>query len=351
MRRRLLCLSAVVSLISSADRLAAFNAESKTVTVNSGSAASSPLATRLYLDAGTTAAPVGTTVWFVADRDGNGVPTAPGAGAILGADDEIIFRDIIDGDQPGSTAGRYRRLDIPVNDALRTAVIYLYVWNGQGAEFTPVNGSTFGLYRFGVVPPPEVGNAPWLIATNVNASEFRVGGGGPANQPPVIAALPEQQATNGVSLAFTVGATDPDAGQTVSFSLEPGSPAGAEIVPATGAFSWTPTASQIGTNVVTVRATDNGTPAQSATRAITIVVHPARVEPPAPALTTTFSSGTLRIALSTVAGASYRLQSRTNLVSGSWIDSGTPVAGTGSSVTFEAATGAEPRQFFRVVAE
>jgi hypothetical protein len=186
--------AALVGIAHSTPALHAYTAECKTVTVNSGTAASSPLATRLYLDAGVTAAPIGTTVWFVADRNGDGVPTAPSAQGILGADDEVIFRDVLDGDQPGSTAGRYRRLDISVPDSLRTAAIYLYVWNGTGATFTPVTGSTFGLFRFGVVPPPDVGNAPWLVNANVNASEFRVGGT-VANRPPVFAGMPAQTAT------------------------------------------------------------------------------------------------------------------------------------------------------------
>src|SRR5439155_608914 len=69
------------------------------------------------------------------------------------------------------------------------------------------------------------------------------------------------------NLAFTVTATDPDAGQTVAYSLTLGAPAatGATINSSTGAFSWTPTEAQgPGVYPVTVTATDNAaTPAHS----------------------------------------------------------------------------------------
>jgi len=51
-----------------------------------------------------------------------------------------------------------------------------------------------------------------------------------------------------------------------------GAPAGARITPA-GRFTWTPQRNQApGTNVVTVRVTDDGTPALSDTKSFTIVV-------------------------------------------------------------------------------
>ncbi len=341
---------AVLLLGSLSFRASAYTAECKTVTVNSGTAASSPLATRLYLDAGVTPAPIGTTVWFVADRNGDGVPTAPSAQGILGSDDEVIFRDVLDGDQPGSTAGRYRRLDITVPDSLRTAAIYLYVWNGTGAAFTPVTGSTFGLFRFGVVPPPDVGNAPWLVNANVNASEFRVGGT-VANRPPVFAGVPTQTATNGVPASFTVSAVDPDAGQTLSYSLAPGSPSGASVDASSGLFRWTPGVQDVGTNHLAFRATDSGNPSQSATLEVVLVVKPTPVPPPSPVLAVNLSTGNFRIQAPSITGASYQLQVRTDLVSGGWENLGETAAGSGSLVTFDLPLGADSRRFFRIVAQ
>ena len=61
-------------------------------------------------------------------------------------------------------------------------------------------------------------------------------------------------------LTFTATASDPDGGaQTKTFTLDPGSPAGANIDSVTGAFTWTPAEAQgPGTYPVTIRVTDNG---------------------------------------------------------------------------------------------
>ena len=86
---------------------------------------------------------------------------------------------------------------------------------------------------------------------------------GSFNQPPVLAAIGPRVATEGQTLAFTATATDPDPADALTFTLDPGAPAGASIS-AAGAFTWAPTEAQGGASYnVTVRVTDNGTPAQN----------------------------------------------------------------------------------------
>ncbi len=81
-------------------------------------------------------------------------------------------------------------------------------------------------------------------------------------------------------LTFTVTATDPNAGDVLTFSLDAGAPAGATIVGGTGAFSWTPTEAQgPGTFPITIRATDNGSPVLSGSAAITVTVTEVNVAP------------------------------------------------------------------------
>src|SRR5439155_17203411 len=69
-------------------------------------------------------------------------------------------------------------------------------------------------------------------------------------------------------------ATDEDLpANTLTFSLEPGAPAGASINSTNGVFSWTPTEAQgPSTNLITVRVTDNGSPPSSDTGSFTVVV-------------------------------------------------------------------------------
>ena len=100
----------------------------------------------------------------------------------------------------------------------------------------------------------------------------------PANRPPVLGAIGPKSGTVGTPVTFTATATDPDAGQTRTFSLGAGAPAGATINGSTGAFSWTPTA--VGTPSVTVRVTDNGSPALFDEEAITVTVTAAANRPP-----------------------------------------------------------------------
>src|SRR5206468_3958009 len=64
----------------------------------------------------------------------------------------------------------------------------------------------------------------------------------------------------GLTLNLSIAATDPGGG-SVTYSLDPGAPAGAGINPQTGLFSWTPGFDKgPGVYSVTVRASDTGTP-------------------------------------------------------------------------------------------
>ena len=60
----------------------------------------------------------------------------------------------------------------------------------------------------------------------------------------------------------------------LTYSLDPGAPAGASIDPVTGAFSWTPTPGQGPASYnITVRATDNGAPNLSNTQTFAVTVN------------------------------------------------------------------------------
>ncbi|MCW5781587.1 MAG: putative Ig domain-containing protein, partial [Nitrospira sp.] len=98
------------------------------------------------------------------------------------------------------------------------------------------------------------------------------------NQAPVLATIGNQTIDEGQALTLTATATDPNAGQTRTFSLENGTsgaiPAGAGINPTTGAFSWTPTEGQgPGTFTFDVVVTDNGAPTLSDRETITVTVN------------------------------------------------------------------------------
>jgi hypothetical protein len=99
------------------------------------------------------------------------------------------------------------------------------------------------------------------------------------NAAPVITSTPVTTATVGSPYSYTVTATDA-AGQTLTYSLVAPVPTGMTINSSTGAISWTPSAA--GSSSVTVRVTDNGTPALSATQTFTINVTAATPPGPGP---------------------------------------------------------------------
>ena len=99
------------------------------------------------------------------------------------------------------------------------------------------------------------------------------------NDPPVLAAIGNKTVAEGLLLSFTATATDPDAGQTLTFSLGAGAPAGAAIT-AGGNFTWTPTEVQgPGTFPVTVIVTDNGSPNLNDSETIQVTVTEVNVAP------------------------------------------------------------------------
>ena len=104
-----------------------------------------------------------------------------------------------------------------------------------------------------------------------NTSEF-----GPnftvTNSPPVLDPVGDKSVDETVLLSFTATATDPNLGDSLTFSLEGSPPAGAAIT-AGGAFTWTPTEAQgAGVYAITIRVTDDGTPAMWDEETINVTV-------------------------------------------------------------------------------
>jgi hypothetical protein len=93
------------------------------------------------------------------------------------------------------------------------------------------------------------------------------------NNPPTLAFVTNQVAARNALLTFSASGTDPDAGQSLTYSLDPGAPVGAAVHPTTGVFSWTPPNSQpFGPCNVTLRVTDNGLPQMTDAQTFTINV-------------------------------------------------------------------------------
>jgi hypothetical protein len=87
------------------------------------------------------------------------------------------------------------------------------------------------------------------------------------NRAPLIATVGDRSIIEGLPFNFTPGVTDADGSvQSLTYSLDT-APVGASIDSGTGLFSWTPTEAQgPGSHPVTIRVTDNGSPARRTPR-------------------------------------------------------------------------------------
>ncbi len=139
-------------------------------------------------------------------------------------------------------------------------------------------GMPAGTYTFRVTATPRANTCQPQPQTLTRDATFVVIAAG--NTAPTLDAIGDQAINEGSLLSFTATATDSDVpAQALTFSLDPGAPAGAAIT-AAGAFTWTPTEAQgPGSYPVTVRVTDNGSPAASDAETITITVNEVNIAP------------------------------------------------------------------------
>ncbi len=161
-------------------------------------------------------------------------------------------------------------LDLHTNFKLNSTNGAIALFSPDGALVDSVtygpqtNDVSMGRFPDGAGLPLYFMNAPTPRSPNILAG---------ANRPPVLSPIGNRTVADQSLLTFPATATDPDAGQSVSFSLSADAPAGAAIDPITGVFTWTPTEAQgPGAYSLTVRATDNGTPARTVGERITVTV-------------------------------------------------------------------------------
>jgi hypothetical protein len=166
------------------------------------------------------------------------------------------------------------------------------------------------------------------------------------NLPPILGAIGNRTVHQGQTLSFTAIATDADQpAQTLTFSLDPGVPAGAIINSSSGFFTWPTTAVPApSTNSITVRVTDNGTPNLSDFETISIVV----LAPPRFSVVSR-AGNQLTLGWQTIPGRTYRVEYKDDLGSANWQPLGGDMLAAGSSLSINVDLTAPPYRFFRVV--
>ena len=185
-------------------------------------------------------------------------------------------------------------------------------------------------------------NYAWF--TNATPGAANVYLGPTLNRPPAISPIADPYLIAGQSLTLALAASDPDAGQHLSWSLAGDPPAGLSVEPATGQLTWTPPADQApGGYPVGVSVRDDGSPPLSASATFTVHV----VAPPR-AVLRPGGGGALALSFPTVAGKRYQVLYQDRLGQGPWLLWAEAVVGTGGELTVPLETGASPQRFYKL---
>jgi hypothetical protein len=234
-----------------------------------------------------------------------------------------------DPDQPGQVLSYSLDAGFPDGAAINS-------FSGQFI-WTPTEAQGPGFYTITVRVSDN--GAPQLSATNTFTVLVKEN-----NQPPVLNPIADQTVMVGGTLAFSITAHDDDLpAQGFSYSLE-GAPNGAVINPATGAFSWTPSASQApSTNTIQVMVADNGSPSLTDTRTFTVVVSEIIVE----LLPSGTQNGVFHLTLQGPVGLNYKLQGSQNLVD--WLDILTTNSSESITELQDAGSNTWTNRFYRVL--
>ncbi len=214
-------------------------------------------------------------------------------------------------------------------------------------DLSPVDTVTFGAQTNDVSQGrwPDGNSGSYYFMTTATPGLANVLGN-VTNQPPVLGFIPDKTVYQGSPLSFTATATDPDSGQTKTFSLDPGAPATAFINPSSGVFNWTPSASDFaGDHFLTVRVTDNGTPPLSDTQIIKITV----LTPPVLQLTSILhnGNGSLTFSWATQPQRTYRILYKTNLTQAVW-NTLADVPSTGITLSLTDDTTTDQQRYYRI---
>jgi hypothetical protein len=133
------------------------------------------------------------------------------------------------------------------------------------------------------------------------------------NRAPVLAHIPDPVLPAGVLVSFTAQATDAD-NNSLAFSLDPGSPAGAAINPTTGEFTWNPPVTGLSSvTPVTIRVTDNGTPPLSVAQVVNVEV----IAGPA-MISARPTNGVVNVSWHSAPGKHYQLQFKNEIYDATW---------------------------------
>lgn len=166
----------------------------------------------------------------------------------------------------------------------------------------------------------------------------------PMNDAPILAAIANRTIHEGFTLTITNVATDVDLpANQLTYSLHQ-APAGADIDPSSGTFTWTPTPQQAdSTKQIIVVVSDDGSPPLSDSQSFTVTVRPA------PFISGISIAGTnVTITWTAIAETKYRVHYKSSFDEDSWSDLPGDVVANGDSATKVDSIGFAAQRFYRV---
>jgi hypothetical protein len=166
------------------------------------------------------------------------------------------------------------------------------------------------------------------------------------NTAPLLGGLSNRLVHAGQTISFAASATDAERPpQVLTFSLDPGAPAGSVIDPITGAFTWVTTNAPVpSTNNITIRVTDDGIPPLSTAGTFSVTVAPL------PQLAAGRPVGSmLPLSFSSLPGQTYQVQYKDRLADPTWTPLNAPVPGDGGEVEVDDDMSGHDQRFYRLV--
>ena len=128
----------------------------------------------------------------------------------------------------------------------------------------------------------------------------------------------------------------------MTFSIDPGAPAGATIDPATGAFNWTPGDANVGTNTMILRVKDDGSPPFFALRQLRVVVLPAL------RVAIARNGNNVSITFNTTSGHTYRVEFKDDL-GATWAPLGSDHPANSTTLTVPDTLSTSGQRFYRIL--
>lgn len=223
-----------------------------------------------------------------------------------------------------------------------------YQWLRNGTNITDATNATYTIASTVLSDADSYSVVVTTSAGSVTSSAATLTVNPPPNSAPTFTAPNAGTNINvnpGVVLSVTNTATDSDVpAQTLTYTLLTG-PTNASVNAASGELTWRPLVTQADSvNPISVVATDDGTPALSATNSYTITVGSLLPIGVSSAVT---APGQLTLTITAAVGPDYAVEVSTNLTS--WSTLFTTNAPP-SPFTWDADTTASPLQFYRIKA-